>query len=141
MERKHPLPTVDIIIEVPGGIVLIERGNPPLGWAMPGGFVEYGETLEAAARREAQEETSLKVELVGQLGSYSDPERDPRGHAISTVFVARATGVPRAASDARGLGVFTADDLPAPIAFDHARILSDYFAWKRNPYPLPEPKG
>ncbi len=140
MEGKQPHPTVDIVIEVEGGIVLIERLNPPPGWALPGGFVDYGESCEAAARREAQEETSLAVELLGQLGTYSDPRRDPRSHTISTVFVARAQGVPRADSDARALGVFTEATLPSPLAFDHARILADYFAWKRTGWPLPAPK-
>lgn len=139
-QQRHPLPTVDIIIEAAGGIVLIERRNPPAGWAIPGGFVDYGETLEAAARREAKEETSLEVELVGQLGAYSDPRRDPRGHTISTVFVARAKGTPRADSDACGIGVFTEGTLPSPIAFDHLRILADYFAWRRAGHPLPAPK-
>lgn len=140
MEIQHPLPTVDIIIEIGEGIVLIERLNPPAGWAIPGGFVDWGESLEAAARREAKEETSLDVELLGQLGAYSDPRRDPRGHTISTVFVARARGKPQAASDAKNLGVFTEGRLPSPIAFDHPRILSDYFAWKRTGSPLPAPK-
>lgn len=140
MESQHPLPTVDIIIEVGEGIVLIERLNPPAGWAIPGGFVDWGESLETAARREAKEETSLDVELLGQLGAYSDPRRDPRGHTISTVFVARAEGFPQAASDAKNLGVFREGALPSPIAFDHPRILADYFAWKRSPHPLPEPK-
>ena len=92
---RNPFPTVDIIIEILDGrrrpgVVLIERRNPPLGWALPGGFVDYGETLEAAAIREAREETSLDVELIGQLGTYSDPSRDPRFHTVSTVFLARA---------------------------------------------------
>jgi len=138
--HKNPFPTVDIIIEVEGGIVLIERANPPEGWAIPGGFVDWGESLEAAARREAEEETSLKVELLGQLGAYSDPRRDPRAHTISTVFVARAKGTPKADSDAKGIGVFGEGMLPRAIAFDHPRILADYFAWKRAGYPLPAPK-
>lgn len=124
----NPVPTVDIIIELASGdIVLIKRKNPPPGWALPGGFVDYGESLEEAARREAREETSLEVDLVRQFHSYSRPDRDPRGHTISTVFIARAAGRPRAADDAAALGVFSREDLPSPLAFDHAEILDDYF--------------
>jgi ADP-ribose pyrophosphatase YjhB (NUDIX family) len=136
---RNPFPTVDIIIEMdfhpPAGrnsgpapfIVMIQRKNPPPGWALPGGFVDYGESLESAARREALEETSLEVELLYQLGAYSDPSRDPRHHTISVVFVGRATGTPRAADDAADIGVFDRDSLPDLLAFDHKRILSDYF--------------
>ncbi|MDF1535762.1 MAG: NUDIX hydrolase [bacterium] len=126
-EHKNPVPTVDIIIEVEGGIVLIERKNPPHGWAIPGGFVDLGETVEAAAVREAKEETGLDVILTRLLGVYSDPSRDPRLHTISTVFVGTAGGQPAAADDAAGAGVFTADTLPAKIAFDHKEILEHYF--------------
>ena len=119
---------VDVIIEMAGGdIVLIRRRNPPPGWALPGGFVEYGETLEAAAVREAREETSLEVELTRQFHTYSDPARDPRGHTISTVFIGRARGTPRARDDAREIGTFRRESLPEPLAFDHGRILDDYF--------------
>jgi ADP-ribose pyrophosphatase YjhB (NUDIX family) len=129
---RNPLPTVDIIIELIGrGTVLIRRAKPPYGWALPGGFVDYGESLEDAARREAREETSLEVELVGQLGAYSAPDRDPRHHTISVVFVARATGEPRAASDAREIGLFSEGNLPGELAFDHGRILADYYGKKR----------
>jgi len=133
---KNPIPTVDIIIELKGskGIVLIERKNPPLGWAIPGGFVDYGETLERAAIREALEETSLQVRLKHQLHSYSNPERDPRFHTISTVFAAEADGIPKAKDDAKGIGVFKEDNLPQPLAFDHKEILKDYFRWKREGY-------
>ncbi|GAB4388657.1 MAG: NUDIX hydrolase [Thermodesulfovibrionales bacterium] len=124
---RNPVPTVDIIIEYQGGIVLIARRNPPLGWALPGGFVDYGETLEEAAVREAREETGLSVELTRQFHTYSDPRRDPRGHTISTVFVARGTGSLRAADDAAEAGVFTEGSLPGDIAFDHRGILEDYF--------------
>ena len=127
-EHKNPFPTVDIIIEVEGGIVLIERKNPPYGWAIPGGFVDYGETVEAAAVREAKEETGLVVRLTGLLGVYSDPTRDPRSHTISTVFVASAAGRPVADDDAADAGVFTEDTLPGDIAFDHREILEDYFS-------------
>ncbi len=132
MERRNPLPTVDIIIEVDGRIVLIKRKNPPHGWAIPGGFVDYGESLEDAAVREAEEETSLKVRLITQLHSYSDPGRDPRFHTISVVFVAEAEGRPAARDDAREVGLFTEDDLPEPLVFDHERILRDYFRWKKE---------
>lgn len=129
MEYRNPIPTVDIIIEVKGkGIVLIERANPPFGWALPGGFVDYGESLETAAVREAREETSLDVELVRQFHSYSDPDRDPRQHNITTVFIARANGAPKAASDAKNFGFFQENSLPENMAFDHAVILQDYFA-------------
>jgi ADP-ribose pyrophosphatase YjhB (NUDIX family) len=126
-EYRNPLPTVDIIIELGGDrIVLIERKNPPLGWALPGGFVDYGESLESAALREAKEETSLDVELLYQLGAYSDPVRDPRHHTISVVFVAEAQGDPVAADDAENVGIFSLSSLPAHLAFDHAEILKDY---------------
>jgi 8-oxo-dGTP diphosphatase len=130
---RNPFLTVDIIIELKGrqGIVLIRRAKPPYGWALPGGFVDYGESLEAAARREAREETSLEVDLIAQLGAYSSPDRDPRHHTVSVVFVARAAGEPRAASDAQQVGVFSEGGLPGPLAFDHARILADYYTKKR----------
>jgi ADP-ribose pyrophosphatase YjhB (NUDIX family) len=134
---RNPIPTVDIIIEIRDnrgreGIVLIERKNPPPGWALPGGFVDYGESLEAAAVREALEETSLRVRLIGQLGTYSDPARDPRKHTISTVFIARAKGIPAAGDDAKNLGIFARREITFPLAFDHTRILKDYFARKRS---------
>ena len=129
---RNPIPTVDIIIEVKGGIVLIERRNPPPGWAIPGGFVDYGESLEAAAVREAREETSLKVKLIEQFYCYSDPDRDPRQHTVTTVFIARADGSPKAADDAQRSGVFTAENLPDPLAFDHATILDHYFRYRNG---------
>ena len=141
-----PSLTVDVIIEIEGGespgrgnanggsagvgIVLIERRNPPPGWALPGGFVDCGETVEEAAVREAEEETGLQVELVRQFHVYSDPTRDDRGHTVSVVFLGRASGTPQAASDAAEAGVFAADSLPDQIAFDHAEILADYFGGK-----------
>ncbi len=125
---RNPVPTVDVLIETaPGTVVLIRRKNPPPGWAIPGGFVDYGESLEDAAIREAKEETGLDVELIRQLHTYSDPTRDPRQHTVSTVFIARATGAPVADDDAAEAGVFTRDALPSPLAFDHAAILEDYF--------------
>jgi len=127
-EHRNPVPTVDIIIELPGGVVLIKRKNPPHGWALPGGFVDYGESLEHAAVREAREETGLDVELVRQFHTYSDPSRDPRLHTITTVYIARAQGRPKAADDAADVGVFKDfDDLPRTLCFDHASILGDYF--------------
>lgn len=120
---------MDIIIETSGGIVLIERKNEPRGWALPGGFVDYGESLENAAVREAQEETGLTVKLQQQLKTYSDPRRDPRHHSISTVFLAVADGHPKAGDDAGKTGVFTQENLPS-LVFDHARILADYFSLK-----------
>jgi ADP-ribose pyrophosphatase YjhB (NUDIX family) len=124
---RNPLPTVDIIIETEKGIVLIKRRNPPYGWALPGGFVDYGESLETAAVREAKEETSLDVTLVAALGAYSDPRRDPRHHTISYVYIARAWGAPRASDDAVEIGIFDRASLPEDLAFDHAKILQDYF--------------
>jgi len=128
----NPVPSVDIIIEVGGGIVLIDRRNPPFGWALPGGFVDYGESLEEAAVREAREETSLEVQLLGQLHTYSDPRRDSRLHTISTVFVATAEGQPRAGDDAKGVGIFMPEALP-PLVFDHEEIIRDYNQRKRQP--------
>jgi ADP-ribose pyrophosphatase YjhB (NUDIX family) len=129
-QYKNPLPTVDIIIEVEGGIVLIKRKNKPLGWAIPGGFVDYGESLEGAAVREAKEETGLAVHLIRQFRTYSDPKRDPRFHAISTVYIAKAQGVPEAQDDAQDVGIFGQDNLPQDIVFDHRKILEDYFEHK-----------
>lgn len=126
---RNPVPTVDIIIEIENrGIVLIERKNEPHGWAIPGGFVDYGESLETAATREALEETSMSVTLVRQFHTYSDPSRDKRQHTISTVYIATAKGVPVAKDDALSCAIFSADTLPTPLAFDHAEILSDYFS-------------
>jgi 8-oxo-dGTP diphosphatase len=128
-EYRNPVPTVDIIIELDtGGVVLIKRKNPPNGWALPGGFVDYGETVEAAAVREAMEETCLEVSLVRQLHVYSDPQRDPRQHTLSVVFVATASGQPRAADDAKEIAVFDQGSLPDRLCFDHAQILDDYFS-------------
>ncbi len=125
---RNPIPTVDIIIEIESkGIVLIKRKNPPYGWAIPGGFVDYGESLEEAALREAKEETNLDVELVRQLHTYSDPKRDQRHHSISTVYIAKGKGIPQAKDDALETGIFNESNLPDEIAFDHRSILSDYF--------------
>src|SRR4030065_2576802 len=120
---QNPILTVDIIIEIDSkGIVLIKRKNPPYGWAIPGGFVDYGESLEEAAVREALEETSLKVKLVRQFHVYSAPGRDPRFHTIATVFIAKGTGGPVAAAAAKVEGIFTKESLPAEMAFDHRKI-------------------
>ena len=125
---QNPIPTVDIIIEIePKGVVLIRRKNPPYGWAIPGGFVDYGESLEEAAIREAKEETNLDVELRAQFHTYSDPNRDPRHHTISTLYVAKANGKPEAQDDALEIGIYSESDLPDEIAFDHRSILDDYF--------------
>jgi ADP-ribose pyrophosphatase YjhB (NUDIX family) len=124
---RNPLPTVDIIIEYNKGIVLIKRKNSPAGWALPGGFVDYGESLESAAVREAKEETGLEVELLKQLHAYSDPKRDPRHHTITIVFIARAKGKAVAGDDAQEIGIFSKDNLPEKIVFDHRDILNDYF--------------
>ena len=128
---KNPLPTVDIIIETKGGIILIDRKNKPFGWALPGGFVDYGESLEQAAMREALEETGLRISLKEQLKTYSAPDRDLRYHTISTVFIATAEGSPRAGDDASKADIFMEQDLP-PLAFDHADILADYFTFKKE---------
>ncbi|MBU1754082.1 NUDIX hydrolase [bacterium] len=128
-EYKNPFPCADIIIELNDkGIVLIKRKNPPYGWAIPGGFVEYGESMEQTAVREAKEETGLVVNLISQLHTYSAPDRDPRHHTITTVFVAQADGEPVAGDDAADVGIFREDNIPENIAFDHRGILADYFA-------------
>ncbi len=127
-EYRNPLVTVDIIIEMNGDIVMIERAAPPYGWALPGGFVDYGESLEASAVREAKEETSLNITLLEQFHTYSDPDRDPRHHTITTVYIASGDGTPRATDDAKNIGTFNAKNLPSPIAFDHkkkSRIIFD----------------
>lgn len=130
MEYRNPVPTVDIIIEINDSgqkkIVLINRKNPPHGWAIPGGFVDYGESLEIAAVREAFEETGLSVRLKRQFHTYSDPSRDSRKHTISTVFIAESEGIPVAADDALDARLFSANDLPENLTFDHTEILTDY---------------
>lgn len=129
---KCPFLSVDVILERDGQVLLIERRNPPHGWALPGGFVDYGESVESAAVREAQEELGLDVELVRQFHTYSEPGRDPRQHVASVVFVARfrrPTDQPKAGDDAKTARFFPKDALP-PLAFDHAQVLADYFARK-----------
>lgn len=132
-DHKNPVPTVDVIIEVAEGIVLIERRNPPHGWALPGGFVDYGESFEQAAVREAMEETGLNVTLTEQFHTYSDPSRDPRQHTASTVFIGKADGKPKGGDDALRAEIFTKNNLPH-LVFDHARILADYFSKKEAGY-------
>lgn len=123
---KNPYLTVDIIIEVDDSIVLIERANGPEGYALPGGFVDYGETVESAAIREAKEETGLDVTLVRQFHVYSDPERDPRQHNVTVVFIAGAIGAPTGQSDAKNAALFPKKHLPGNLVFDHGRIVEDY---------------
>lgn len=129
---SNPAPTVDIIIEVDGKIVLIERQNPPHGWAFPGGFVDYGESLEHAAIREAKEETGLDVELICLLGCYSDPKRDARGHTISSVFVAKANGAPLAGDDALKAQLFDPNNIHVKVVFDHNLMLNDYLQYRKG---------
>ena len=133
---RTPRLTVDVVIEIPrpdrAGVVLIRRRNPPPGWALPGGFVDVGETVEEAARREAREETGLEVVLHGLLGVYSDPRRDARHHTVSVVFAGEGTGVLEGGDDAAEARVFSLADLPAEVAFDHRQILRDYERWRES---------
>lgn len=130
MAHRNPTPTVDIIIELidqpQRPIILIERKNIPYGWAIPGGFVDYGESVETAAIREAKEEVSLDIELIEQFQVYSDPNRDPRQHTLSIVFIAGGKGTPTPADDAKNLRIFHLWELPPHLCFDHAKILHDY---------------
>jgi 8-oxo-dGTP diphosphatase len=126
---KTPAVTVDIIIVLPTGeIVLIERKNDPQGFALPGGFVDIGETLEQAAIREAKEETGLDVTLMRQVHAYSHPSRDKRLHTVSIVFIASANGKPRGASDAKKAIAATPESFPKPLCFDHETILKDFLS-------------
>ena len=138
-EIKTPLLTVDIIIRYQDGIVLIERKNPPPGWALPGGFVDVGESLEEAAIREAKEETSLDVTLIKQFHAYSKPGRDPRFHTVTMVFIADGKGTLKGCDDARKAAVFTEETIPAQIAFDHSEILAGYFEYLKTGK-KPDPK-
>ncbi|MEL6879147.1 MAG: NUDIX hydrolase [Cyanobacteria bacterium J06607_10] len=134
MAYRNPAPTVDLIIEMCDRphrpIVLIERLNIPHGWALPGGFVDYGESVETAARREAQEETNLAVTLIEQFKVYSDPARDERQHTLSIVFIATATGEPTAQDDAKSLAIVNPWEVPAALCFDHGQILKDYWQYR-----------
>lgn len=132
---RNPTPTVDVLIELdgrPGELVFIERKNAPVGFALPGGFVDEGEWLVDAAAREAKEETALDVEIVELFHAYSDPGRDPRRHTVSTVFLARAQGAPAAGDDAARVIVCRPDALPGPLVFDHATIVADYLAYRQR---------
>ncbi len=122
MPPRNPYPTVDIVIERGGSVVLVERTNAPVGWALPGGFIDYGESAPDAARREAMEETGLSVTLTRLLGVWSDPDRDPRQHNMSVVYVAIADGEPVGGDDAATARWFPLDSLPS-LVFDHADIL------------------
>jgi 8-oxo-dGTP diphosphatase len=130
---KTPTLAVDIILELDGKLLLVERKHEPLGWALPGGFVDVGEAPAHAAVREAKEETSLDVEVQALLHTYGRPDRDPRGHTVSLVYVARTVGdaKPKAADDAKNVQTFALDALP-PLAFDHATIIADYLIWKKD---------
>ncbi|HXI59285.1 MAG TPA: NUDIX hydrolase [Polyangia bacterium] len=131
LTEKAPKPTVDIIIEVDGGIVLVKRKFPPLGWALPGGFVDAGEWVAQSARREALEETGLTVDLVELLGVYSNPARDPRGiYTVSVVYIAQAQGIPQGGDDAAAAKVFRLDALPPDIVFDHPQMIADYVRFR-----------
>jgi 8-oxo-dGTP diphosphatase len=130
---KTPLVTVDCIVQLPGErIVLVRRAKDPIGWALPGGFVDEGETLHDAAVREVREETGLSVDLTEQFFTYSDPARDPRRHTVSTVFIGWAEGTPQGADDAAEASAFEVGQLPSPLCFDHRAILDDFLAYKRT---------
>jgi O-acetyl-ADP-ribose deacetylase (regulator of RNase III)/ADP-ribose pyrophosphatase YjhB (NUDIX family) len=131
--QSGPFTTVDAIIEINGGIVVIERSNPPFGWALPGGFVDYGESLEEAIIREAKEETGLDLEGLKQFHTYSEPNRDPRFHTIGTVFIAKAEGEPKAGDDAQSLKVVKLSEIQnLNFAFDHKKIIQDYLKYKEG---------
>ncbi|MEA3265474.1 MAG: NUDIX hydrolase [Candidatus Fermentibacteria bacterium] len=132
MRPETPQITVDAIIEMNNGIVLIERKNPPPGWAIPGGFVDRGESLLEAVKREALEETSLDIEVLDLFHVYSRPWRDPRGDTISAVYWCRASGKPVGGDDAAKAVVFSEDALPENIAFDHRKIIQQFFHWRHN---------
>lgn len=132
MTPRNPIPTVDCFIQLPDdSLVLVLRKNPPLGWALPGGFVDVGERLEQAAIREAKEETGLDIELVEQFFTYSDPKRDKRKHTLSTVFLAKASGEPRGGDDAAEARAFPLESLP-PLEFDHGQIVLDVLCYLRT---------
>lgn len=124
---QNPIPTVDAVIEKEEGVILVKRKNPPYGWALPGGFVNYGETLEEAIKREVKEEINLEIRNLTQFHTYSAPDRDPRMHTITTVFLAKAEGNLAPGDDAKELAIFSKDSLPSNLAFDHKKILQDYF--------------
>lgn len=130
---KNPTPTVDCIVELPNDrIVLIRRKNPPVGWALPGGFVDEGEPLHKACVREVKEETGLEVDLTEQFFTYSDPARDPRKHTVSTVYIGWAEGEPKGSDDAAEARAFPVSELPRELCFDHGTIVQDYLVYKRT---------
>ncbi len=132
-QYKNPVPTVDCIVELPGErIVLVHRKNPPLGWALPGGFVDRGEALHDACVREVKEETGLSVDLSEQFFTYSDPNRDPRQHTLSTVYIGWAEGTPKGSDDASEAKGFPIDQIPPDLCFDHSTIVADYLVYKRT---------
>lgn len=141
-EYRNPKPTCDVIVEMPDGIVLIERGGPPSGWALPGGFCDEGEPVEHCAIREMKEEIGIDVTLTELFYVYSHPSRDPRMHTVATVFLGRPKNpgdVPKAGDDAKGVKVFPPESPPTPMAFDHAQIIADYLQWKhakKRPDPM-----
>ncbi len=129
---RNPLPTADVIVAIGDAIVLVRRKNPPPGWAIPGGFIDYGERAEDAARREIREETGLGVGDLRLFGVYSDPARDPRHHTLTVVYTASSDGAPTAGDDAAEVRLFTEAELPPDLAFDHADILAEYFQRRRE---------
>jgi 8-oxo-dGTP diphosphatase len=144
MAYRNPAPTVDIIVELRDRpdrpIILIERLHEPFGWAIPGGFIDYGEAAETAGKREAMEEIGLEIELVELLGVYSDPTRDPRQHTMSVVYIATATGDPKAGDDAKQVHIVNLCEIPANLCFDHGKILADYVKY-RNYHQRPQLLG
>ena len=126
-QYKNPYPTADVIVDIGGKVVLIKRKNPPAGWAIPGGFIDYGESAEDAAVREIREETGLEITGLKQFHTYSNPDRDPRFHTLTVVFTAKSTGTPVSGDDAAEAALFGRDNLPSPLAFDHEQVLKDYF--------------
>lgn len=127
--QQGPFAVVDAIIEIGGKIVLIKRSNPPFGWALPGGFVDYGESLEQAVVREAKEETGLDIEDIKQFHTYSDPGRDPRFHTIGTIFTAKAKGLPKAGDDAAEIKLAGLGEIEKiELTFDHKQIIRDFIA-------------
>jgi len=139
---KSPFLTVDAIIEIEGGIVVIKRSNPPFGWALPGGFVDYGESLEEAVVREAKEETNLDLTEVRQFHTYSAPGRDPRFHTVATVFIAKAKGEPQAGDDAAGLEIVKLSQVKTrEFAFDHKEIIQEYISFRAAVFPRRPRRG
>jgi len=125
LKYKNPAPTADVVAIQEGQVLMILRRNPPEGWALPGGFIEYGETAEHAAERELREETGLSSTSLRLVGVYSDPERDKRYHTLTVVFAAEVSGQLEAGDDALEARWFPLDDLPEQIAFDHRKVIND----------------